>query len=57
MLAAAILADIEKVLKTKEYPTIEELKKRLPPELYDIVPLFNQREAEKLAPYREGIDH
>jgi hypothetical protein len=35
----------------------EELKKRLPPELYDIVPLFNQQEAEKLAPYREGIDH
>jgi hypothetical protein len=42
MLAAAISADIEKVLKTKEYLTTEELKKRLPPELYDIVPLFNQ---------------
>jgi hypothetical protein len=56
-LAAAISADIEKALKTKEYPTTEELKKRLPPELYDMVPLFNQREAEKLAPHREGIDH
>jgi hypothetical protein len=57
MLTTTILADIEKALKTKEYLIIEELKKRLPLELYNIVPLFNQQEAEKLAPYREGIDY
>jgi hypothetical protein len=57
MLTATILADIEKALKTKEYLIIEELKKRLPPELYDIVLLFNKQEAEKLTPYREGINH
>jgi hypothetical protein len=36
---------------------MEELKKMLPPEVYDMLPLFNRREAERLAPYREGIDH
>lgn len=56
-LAASISADIEKALKTKEYPTVAELKKRLPPEIRDMIPLFLQREAEKLPPHREGIDH
>ena len=56
-LAASIAADIEKALKTKGYPTREELKKKLPPEIHDMIPLFSRREAEKLAPYRKGIDH
>ena len=45
------------MLKKKEYLSLEELKGRLPLELHDMVLLFNQQEAEKLAPYREGIDH
>jgi hypothetical protein len=57
MVAAASTKDIEKALKTKPYLTIEELKKMLPPEVYDMLPLFNRRDAERLAPYREGIDH
>jgi len=56
-LAAATSEDIEKALITKGYPTEEELKKRLPPEVWDMLPLFSRREAEKLAPYRDGIDH
>ena len=49
--------DIEKALKTKPYLTREELKKTLPPEVYDMIPLFCRREAEKLASYHEGIDY
>jgi len=33
--------DIEKALKTKEYPTLEELKNKLPPEIHDMIPLFS----------------
>jgi hypothetical protein len=44
-------------LKTKGYPAREELKKTLPPKIHDMIPLFCRREAEKLAPHREGIDH
>jgi hypothetical protein len=54
---AATSEDIAKVLKPTEYPSIEALRRKLPPELNDIIPLFNKREAEKLAPHREGIDH
>jgi hypothetical protein len=36
---------------------MEELKKMLPPEVHDMLPLFNRRDAERLAPHREGIDH
>jgi hypothetical protein len=36
---------------------MEELKKMLPPEVHDMLPLFNRRDVEKLAPYRDGIDH
>ena len=58
MIAAASKADVEKALKKKEYPTLEELRKRLPPELTDIAPLFNRREVEKLAPFRgSDIDY
>jgi transposase InsO family protein len=56
-LAASIASDIEKALKTKEYPTIQELKEKLPPEIRDMAPLFCQREADKLPPHRPGIDH
>lgn len=56
-LAASVASDIEKALKTKEYPTIEELKSKLPPEISDMAPLFCQREADKLPPHRPGIDH
>jgi transposase InsO family protein len=56
-LAASIATDIEKALKTKPYLTQEELKQTLPPEVHDMIPLFCRREAEKLAPHREGIDH
>ena len=56
-LAASISADFGKILKTKEHPTVEELRKRLPPEISDMIPLFNKREAEKLSPHREGVDH
>lgn len=55
--AAATSEDIEKVLKPKEYLTAAELEKKLPPELKDMAPLFNKREAEELPPHREGIDH
>ena len=54
---ASTPADIEKALKTKEHPTMEALKKKLPPEIGDMIPLFAIREAEKLAPHREGVDH
>lgn len=37
MLAMAITSDIEKALKTKEYSSIEELQKKLPLEIYNIV--------------------
>jgi len=55
-LAATILADIEKALKTKEYLTLEVLVRLLPLELNDIAPLFYKRELDKLLPYRKGID-
>jgi hypothetical protein len=55
--AAATSEDIAKVLKPTEYPSIEALRRKLHPELNDMIPLFNKREAEKLAPHREGIDH
>jgi hypothetical protein len=29
----------------------------IPPEVYDMLPLFNRRDAEQLALYREGIDY
>jgi hypothetical protein len=45
-LAASTAADIKKALKTKPYPTREELKKTLPPEVYNMIPLFCCREAE-----------
>lgn len=55
---ASTSTDVAKALKSREYPTIEELKKKLPPEIQDMAPLFNPREAEKLAPHRgAGIDH
>jgi len=57
ILAALTSADIEKALKTKEHPIIEGLKKKLPSEINDIVPLFSRREAEKLALYRKGINY
>lgn len=56
-LAAAIASDIEKALQTREYPSIEELRNKLPPEVRDMAPLFCQREADKLLPHRPGIDH
>ena len=43
--------DIEKALKKKPYLTLEELKAKLPPKVYDILPLFNRREVEKLLLY------
>ena len=55
--AAATTKDIEKAMETKPYITIGDLKKMIPPEFHDMLPLFNRREAEKLAPHREGIDH
>ncbi|KAK5673885.1 hypothetical protein LTS10_013333 [Elasticomyces elasticus] len=51
------MSDIEKALKTKEHPTVEALKNMLPPEIRDMIPLFSMREAEKLPPYREGVDY
>jgi hypothetical protein len=54
---AATTKDIEKALQTEPYPTIDELKRMIPPEVHDMLPLFNRREAEQLALYREGIDH
>jgi len=38
---ATTVEDIEKALKTKEYPTLEELKNKLPPEIHDMIPLFS----------------
>src|ERR1700761_5863548 len=56
--AAAInMEDVRKALKEKKPNTEEELRKTLPPEVHDLIPLFLTREAEKLAPYRPGIDH
>jgi uncharacterized protein YlxP (DUF503 family) len=54
--AAVNIADVEKALREKKPNTEEELKTVLPPEVYDMIPLFLSREAEKLAPYRPGID-
>ena len=56
-IAASITSDIEKALKHKEYPTVEALKKKLPPEIRDLIPLFNKREADKLPPHRDGVDY
>jgi hypothetical protein len=56
-MSKSITDDIKKALKSKEYPTLEELRGRLPPEIQDMAPLFCRREAEKLAPHRTGIDH
>ena len=55
--AVATMEDIQKSLKKKAYPTVEELKRKLPPEVHDMIPLFSRREAEKLPPHRKGIDH
>ena len=57
IVATASSKDIKKFLKPTEYLTIGELEKLLPPELKDIAPLFNKREAEKLLLYREGINY
>ena len=56
-IAASITSDIEKALKHKEYPIVEALKKKLLPEIRDLIPLFNKREADKLLPHRDGVDH
>ena len=55
--AVSTSVDIAKALKKKEHPTKEALKKTLPPELYDMIPLFSLREAEKLAPHKRGVNH
>ena len=54
---ASTSTDIEKALTRKIHPTLETLKKILPPEISDMAPLFSMREAEKLAPHRKGVDH
>ena len=41
MFTIAILVDIEKALRKKDYLFLKELKGRLPLELYNIVLLFN----------------
>lgn len=55
--SAASPEDIRKALRPKEETREEELKKTLPPEIHDMLPLFSKREAEKLSPYRAGMDH
>ena len=40
-LAVAIASDIEKALKEKEYPLIDKLKAKLPPEIRDMFLLFS----------------
>lgn len=40
MLAASIALDIEKALRTKEYPSIKELEEKLPIEIRNIALLF-----------------
>jgi len=41
MLTTLIVVDIEKALKTKGYLTREELKKKLPLEIHNIILLFS----------------
>jgi len=55
--ATARSEDIAIALKSKESPTLDQLQSSLPPEIQDMTPLFSKREAEKLAPYRLGIDY
>ena len=57
LVAAFKTSDIEKALKGKEPKTDDELRRMLPPETHDMIALFLSREAEKLAPYRPGLDH
>jgi len=54
--AAIKIADIEKAIKEKQPNTKEELKRTLPPEVHEFIPLFLSWEAERLPLYRPGID-
>lgn len=45
------LSDIEKALAAKKVRTTEDLEALIPPEFHNLLPLFNKREAEKLAPH------
>ena len=36
---------------------MEALKKKLLLEIRDLIPLFNKREADKLPPYKDSVDH
>jgi hypothetical protein len=51
------MEDIRKALREKKPNTEEELKTSLLPEVHDLIPLFLSRKADKLPPYRSGIDH
>lgn len=55
--ALKTMEDVKKSMKEKKPNTEADLEKKLPPELHDLIPVFLTREAEKLAPYRPGIDH
>ena len=36
---------------------MEALKKKLLPEIRDLIPLFNKREADKLPLYKDGVNY
>ena len=57
MLAAATTADIAKALKVKDPKSEKELREYILLELYNILLLFFEREADKLAPYRGEFDY
>lgn len=54
---AASMSDIEKALRPKMQPSIEEIKKMLPEVYSSYANVFNPKEATNLPPHRPGIDH
>jgi len=53
-IGTASLADIEKALAPKKH---SDPRKKLPEHYHDFLPLFDRTEADRLPPYRQGIDH
>lgn len=51
------MADVEKALKPKVAKTKVQLRAMISETFHYLLPLFEAREAKKLAPHRPGIDH
>ena len=51
------LKDITKILHPKIIRTLAEIRKLLPAQYYDYLPLFKGDMAAELPPYRPGINH